>query len=286
MSICYYITSHGFGHATRSFAIIREFLKKGIHVTIRANLPDWLVENSFRDENLKYFSNLETLRVHHDSTSLSLEFNQTIQALNEYFSHYDRIIKNDVKFCKKNAFDLIISDIEPTAFEIAEKAGIDAIAITNFTWKDIIDAILPQNSEILQKFELAYNKALLLFRLPFHFEMPFFKDIVDVPLVYRKQTRSIDQIRSSLNVNQAENLVFMQFGGHISTHFKNLSNLLQDYRIQHPETIFLINRFSELPDLSLDTSVIKVIPTTDTETQDYIAASDLVIGKTGYSLVS
>jgi len=42
MKILYFISSFGFGHASRSIAVIRELLDLNIEVIIYENLPNWL----------------------------------------------------------------------------------------------------------------------------------------------------------------------------------------------------------------------------------------------------
>ena len=286
MNICCYISSHGFGHATRTFAILKELTKKDINIFIRANLPNWLIKNSFKDNNLKYINNFETLKVFHHSDKLTFEKIKTINYIKNYFLNYDERIKKEIQFCKENQIDLILSDIEPIAFEVAYECEIDSIAISNFTWFDIYREILINESKILERIKNAYKKASLLFRLPFHFEMSYFKEIIDVPLIFRKLTRSKREIKSILDLNSSDKLISIQFGGHNFSFLKVWNNKIQKFHKKNPNIYFLINRFSKGQILDSIRHIFKNIPAKDVETQDYISISDLIIGKTGYSLVS
>jgi len=284
LNVCCYISSHGFGHATRTFAVIRELLKKKYLITIRADLPNWLIDNTFNQNNVKYFNNFKTLKVFHHPNLLELEKTKTINYLQEYCASYNKIINNEIKFCRENKFDLIITDIEPSAFEIADSCGIPAIGISNFTWVDIFQEIIPSESKIIARFKRAYNKAELLFRLPFHFQMQYFNKVIDVPLIFRRLTRTKHQIKKLLNLDEKQ-LIFIQFGGHLSNFMENWKEKLLKAYISNPDIIFLINRFSEFNIPDKFSHFIRIIPPNDVETQDYIPLS-IVIGKTGYSLVS
>ncbi|MBD3227356.1 MAG: hypothetical protein GF329_04135, partial [Candidatus Lokiarchaeota archaeon] len=67
MKILCYISSHGFGHATRTFATLRELLRyEDTEIILRANLPRWLVTNSFQTERLTYEKGFETLTIFYD----------------------------------------------------------------------------------------------------------------------------------------------------------------------------------------------------------------------------
>ncbi len=286
MNLCYYITSHGFGHATRSFAVIKELLDRGVKVTIRADLPDWLVYNSLKHKNLTYHSNFKTLKAYHDSYSLKFQSEPTMHHLNQYCANYETLIRTEIKLCKSRDFDLIISDMEPVPFEVAERLGIPSMAITNFTWFEIFEPVLSKDSGILNRFKHAYEKATLLFRFPFHFKMEYFKNIKDIPLLFRKLTRSRKEIRSIKEFANIENIVLVQFGGTSFNPFDKWTERLSKFFKHHPETKFLLLYSSKMniPD-SLQSQVI-ITEAEDTETQDYLAASDLVIGKVGYSTVA
>lgn len=286
MNICCYISSHGFGHATRTFATLKELIKKDIDIIIRANVPDWLVKNTFDSPNISYKKGFETLKVFHYPDPLTFDRSNTLKFLNTYFSRYEKIIEKEVSLCNNNQIDLILSDIEPSAFEVANKCNIPSIGISNFTWFDIYKEILPPNNQLLLRFKRAYNMAECLLRLPFHFKMEYFDDKIDVPLVFRKLTRSENEIRSQLKLEPDDKIILIQFGGHNFNQIENWSINLENYLKNNPKTYFITNRFSNFyaPDL-LSAHIIK-IPPNDVETQDYLNISHLVVGKTGYSTVS
>jgi L-arabinokinase len=207
-----------------------------------------------------------------------------MQDLKEYFQRYNELVAHETKFCTKNAIDLIISDIEPVPFEAGAKCGIKTIAITNFTWHDIFQSILPAESRHLSILKRAYEKCTLLLRIPFHFDMPYFHECIDVPLVFKRATRTVEAIRTTLNLKTHDKLVFIQFGGHKSHHLKAWGQKLAQISRKNPNIVFLTTSFSEPP--SSESLPIKVISSKEVEIQDYVAACDLLVGKTGYSLVS
>jgi len=280
-----YISSHGFGHATRIFAVLNELLKHDIEIVIRANLPDWLINNSFKTNKVKYIPNFETIRIFHHPEKLTLNKSESIAFIQKYYSRYNKILENEIKFIKKSNCDLIISDIEPLAFKIADECGIHSIGISNFTWYDIYSEFMEKNDPILDRMKTDYTKATLLFRLPFHFKMDYFSEKIDVPLVFRKLTRTKNQIYKLLNINPDKNIVFIQFGGHQSNFIENWYEKINELCLNRQDIVFLTNRFLKLKENMNLPGLFKEIPKYDVETQDYIACS-IVVGKTGYSTVS
>ena len=130
---------------------------------------------------------------------------------------------------------------------------------------------------------MSRQKQVCVFRLPFYVDMPYFKETIDVPLVFRKITRSEQEIRSSLELIPSDKLILVQFGASAQNPIKNLAQRLYDYHIAHPEVKFLVTEHSKFDLPGSMGSMIRTIPATDAQSQDYLARSDLCIGKTGYS---
>ena len=192
-NILYYISGHGYGHATRSIEIINYLIAHthNVHVHIKTYAPQWL------------FHALDNSRTHfwylkHDvgaiqNNSFYADKKATLEAYADFINSKPEVLQSESEFIHENHIDLIISDISPIAFEIAEKSKLPSIAIGNFSWDWIYKEWLqefPQFKFVLDDIETSYKKADVLLRLPFYGDMSVFKEIVDVAVVGRKANQS------------------------------------------------------------------------------------------------
>jgi len=138
----------------------------------------------------------------------------------------------------------------------------------------------------LNQLKEIYSKATLLFRLPFHFKLSYFKKIIDVPLVFKKITRSKSNIKKILGIKDSDKLIFIQFGGHKFKYSEIWQKKLLDILSHISNLKILFNTFINIKEFKNFKKYIRKVPLNDVEIQDYINASNIIVGKTGYSLVS
>ena len=112
-SIGVFITSHGFGHATRTCAVLNEISKvQSFDFVIFSTLPQW-----FFSQNLN-FKNFELVRIKTDvglvqKTPFDHDLDQTFFELQEFLSFENSNFNNAFELSKEKKFDLIICDISP-----------------------------------------------------------------------------------------------------------------------------------------------------------------------------
>jgi hypothetical protein len=174
---------------------------------------------------------------------------------------------------------LIVSDITPQPFLVAEDLGIPGIGFSNFTWHYIFYNLLGK-TPATERLKEAYTAGDLAMALPFHEEMEFFKARKEVPLISRDITVRRDAMRATLGLKEDELLIYLGVGKSLTSWiFKGLKNLdLNGQRL-------LISSSVELPSRILKEKIVG-IPTTETESQNYLAMADMAVSKTGYSTVS
>jgi hypothetical protein len=139
-TICYYISDYGYGHATRSIAIIRELLKKcsDLRIIICNSFASDFISSSLKDSlyknrvTIRHVKNdigfiLKKNSINPDIEEFQKEYQQFIQEAEEYIS-------GEIKFLKNNEVDLVIGDIPPYPFKAAKKLRTLSIGISNFTW--------------------------------------------------------------------------------------------------------------------------------------------------------
>ncbi len=276
--ICFYTSDYGYGHAARDIALIRRIQKAGFaEVFVKTDtafdfmhksLPDCNVIRRQNDIGLVYKD--ESIKVDRDSTK---------RALAAWVGSWDDYIQAEKSFCNENRIDLIISDITPQPFLVAEDLGIPGIGFSNFTWHYIFYNLLGKIL-VTECLKDAYRAGDLAMVLPFHEEMGLFKARKNIPLVSRDITVRRDAIRATLGLKEDELLIYMGMGKSLTSGiFKGLKDLdLNSKRL-------LVSSSLELPSKIPHEKIVR-IPSIETESQNYLAMADLVVSKTGYSTVS
>ena len=157
-TIAFYISEYGFGHASRSVAIIRELLYRDASIKIiichsfalnflRESLPYEQVTIRAITTDIGYF--LKENSIDPDKKKLQNNFDAFIK-------DWTKRIEREMNFLKENNVELVISDISPLPFEAASKLGIPSVGISNFTWYSAYEYLLDYKR--LEPWKLAYEK--------------------------------------------------------------------------------------------------------------------------------
>lgn len=277
MNICFYISDYGYGHASRSIAVIRKLLSeyKDAKIYIKNSGAFDHIRHSLPQENIEVIKNKNDIGVIFRKNSISVDKEQTRRMLIDWISSWEEYIKIEKQFCESRRIDLILSDITPQAFIVANELGIPGIAISNFTWHYIFFNLFGNISAVEQMNE-AYKLSNLALVLPFNEDMDSFIKQKKVGLVSREITRGKYDLRRKLGISDSELLVYMGIGMSVDPSF--LCNL---NKLDIPNLKLLVQ-----PDVHLPFNNVVRIPENETETQNYINMCDLVVSKTGYSTAS
>ncbi|XP_078443195.1 L-arabinokinase-like isoform X2 [Wolffia australiana] len=257
----YYVTGHGFGHATRVVEVARHLIAAGHVVYIVTGAPDFVFTSEIQSPNL------HIRKVLLDSGSVQLDA-LTVDRLGSLEKYSQTavlprasILATEAEWLKSIKCDLVVSDVVPIACRAAYDAGINSVCVTNFSWdfiyaQYIMDAGRHHRSIVWQIAE-DYSHCEFLIRLPGYCPMPAFRDAIDVPLVVRQLHKSRQQVREDLGVGENTKLLIFNFGGQVCGSSEN----------------------QELPP-----NFIKLAK--DVYTPDLMAACDCMLGKIGYGNVS
>jgi uncharacterized protein (TIGR00661 family) len=277
-TIAYYISDYGYGHATRSTALIRELLnqQKEIKVIICHSFAMQFLKESLKDQRVEfreittdvgYFLKENSLMP--DPEILSKEYSFFVQ---------DWKVKQgrEKTFLKENQVDLVISDISPLPFQSACELGIPSLGISNFTWYTAYQGFL--STQELHIFYRAYKYMTYFFSLAASKEPEWTANRKEYGFFARTvDANEVRRISKELNPNGKKKIIFVGFGMKINTSF--LENLPL---WNSPDCVFII---SSNVDIKPRGNMYK-IPFNYLETQNYIASADLVITKAGWGTVS
>ena len=263
--IVYYITDHGLGHATRSVALIRELQKNNLEIIIRNSNARTFLKQSL--PGTKIISAITDVGPIIKNDGISIDVKKSKPILKKWIDKIEKNAELEFIYVQKINPNLIISDISSMPLLAANKLGISSIAISNFSWFDVLKFI-PNNQ--LNKLLEIYNLANYAIQLSYGTKMNNFKKKKKVGLISRTLTKSKQQIKKDLGINQSDRVVLMALGG---------TKQKIKCKIDKSTKILSMNSIVQDGDNVKDVS-------NWIEGQNLVAISDLVICKCGYGLIS
>ena len=277
MSILYVaITSHGFGHVTRTAALINQLLQVNPEILpiFVTTAPRWLIEKYVTGKFLYRPRSLDVGVIQADS--LAIDLDATVQHLEELRSQADTIIRSEVDFIHLNRVRLVFADIPPLAASIAHAAGVPCWMAGNFGWDFIYEEYGSAFEGYVDWYRELYGQCDRLFRLPFHPRMDAFPHIEDVGLTGGTPSGSAEQVRDQLQLDGDRPTVLLTFGG------MGIRNIPYDRLRAFPEWQFISldrNAPDDLANLTqLDGELWRPV--------DVMPACDRVVVKPGYGTFS
>lgn len=208
------ITAHGFGHATRTAAVVAHIQRRlpEVLVVLVTSAPHWLLESYLPGDFIYRPRSLDVGILQQDS--LVMDKPATLAKLKQIKAQQRSLITAEVNFIRQNQVKLILADIPPLAAEIAQVAGIPCWMASNFGWDFIYRDWGGEFIEIADWIGECFAKCDQLFRLPFHEPMPAFPKIVDVGLTGADPRYPVADLRTKFNLDQdPARTVLLTFGG-------------------------------------------------------------------------
>jgi L-arabinokinase len=266
MVLVFYISGHGFGHASRAVELIDALTARrpDLRVIFRTNAHPWPLERVRRPgiEVQPFETDTGVAQV----SSLTIDEMQTATRAADFYRTFEDRVASEARYLKECEARIVVADIPPLAFAAANAAGIPSVAVANFTW-DWIYAYYPEFESrapgVIGAISRAYHLGALALRLPIHGGFESMAVVEDIPLVARRSTRDPADTRRVLRIDSGALLVLASFGGF------GLS----------------------IPDDRLSSSGMTVLAPPDRlpdglKHEDIVAAADVVVSKPGYGIVS
>jgi hypothetical protein len=214
-TVIFYISGHGFGHASRSIEVVNALLARAddLRVIARTSAPAWLFDRTVRDLDAFSREEVSTDTGAIQIDSLHLDEAQTVARARAFMRTFDERVAQEATVLGAHAATLVVSDIPALGIAAAKHVGIPAIALGNFTW-DWIYAAYPDAQDVANEIGGAYAGADVALRLPMHGGFDTFEHIVDIPLVARRSARRPEETRHALGLPTDKRLVLLSFGGY------------------------------------------------------------------------
>ena len=267
MLIVFYVSGHGLGHASRSIELIDALTAQHpeIQIIVRTAAHGWAFDR-VRGPRVEVRP-METDPGIVQIDSLRLDEDETARRAAEFYGDFDRRVSAEAGWLKETGAALVISDIPPLAIAAAHRAGIPAVAVSNFTW-DWIYAFYPQFERmapgVIDTIARAYGHADLALRLPIHGGFgPMAAVTTDIPFIARRSSRDPADTRRLLGLDARGPIVLSSFGGYgVELPYDRVaaSGLTVLRPAQHPPAGLMY--------------------------EDLVALADVVVTKPGYGIVS
>lgn len=280
MKIAYYISNHGFGHATRSAALIQELNKINIFTFICTNRPKYLFDKISKKDSYYRKTKLDFGVFQKDLFSPDLE--KTKNSLFDLWQRKDEIIQQEVDFFQSHKIDLIIADIPPFAFDIGARLNVPVIAVSNFDWyyvyhnlfKKYMTTVAEKEklNTIIDEIKVMQHQAGYAIKLPFssNQSMEEYPEVIEMGVLAQKSVNERNELCKKYNLDEDKKIILLGFGG-------EGENPISEKDMKHFDEFNVFSRY-EIE------NCIKINPKTDY--QSLLASADIVVTKVGYSTLA
>jgi hypothetical protein len=270
LTIVFYVTGHGFGHASRSIELLNELAARrpDARLIVRTTTPEWLFRATAP-------AHVEVMRVETDVgvaqlDSLNVDERETVRRAVDFYATFDRRVEAEAAFLSGARATIVVGDIPPLAFAAAARAGVPSVAVGNFTWDWIYRAYdtFASNGDgarVIDVVRGAYTTATRALRLPLHGGFDAMPAVtIDIPFIARRSKRDPAETRQLLGIGSDRPFVLASFSA------ADLDLPYQQIAAAEHLTVLAPEREPPAP---------LTYP-------DLVAAADVVISKPGYGIVS
>ena len=272
--IAFYISNHGYGHASRNIPIIERLLEQDknlcIEIKTGSNLIDFMRQSLINNSSRIVYHPMSTdLGLILKPGSMEVDKEVLLKEVKIFISTWAVSIEQEREWLLQNKIDLVISDIVPWIFKSARIAAIKSVFISNFTWVEIYEELFKE--DVYEEYLHCYQEADLALVYPLAGEIKgYFKVTKEVGMSCRRfNDENVHRIKEKYHMP----IVFVSVGRSVKLEGTiDVGEL--PYQFIFTEGIKLIGRNTEL--LSIDTE----------NTQDYIKAADTIITKAGWGTVA
>lgn len=286
-AVFFYISGHGFGHASRQIEIINALgaARPDLAIVVRTSAPSWLFARTARVPIALMPAECDTGVVQIDS--LRLDEAATIARASAFYRTLPERAAAEARLLSQHDARLVVSDAPPLACAAAAVAGTASVVVSNFTWDWIYEAFgtaLDEAPDVLPAIRGAYRAAQRAWRLPMHGGFETFTAIDDVPFVARHASRDPQNVRALLGLPLDAPLVLSSFGGYgVSGLDVSTLDCLETYGV-------VITTRGDSVGTALPTGVFEVsepvLYDSGIRYEDLVRACDVVATKPGYGIIA
>lgn len=272
-NVAYFITHHGFGHATRAAAIMTAMATRrpDLHFHIFSKLPQPLFEQVLPNRFTIHETETDVGLV--QQNALEVDLTASLAALNSFYPLDAEKVHTLAKTVTGLKAKAVLCDIAPLGIAVAEAAGLPSVLIENFTFHWIYEDFLEAEPGFQAMIDMLRE---LCAKAGHHLQTKPVSDAAPNATTFEPVARPIRGDRASqrkaLGVDETRPLVMITMGG-----FGQALSFIEQLKARTDITFVLPGWQHQAPNL--------ICPSwaDNPYHPDLIAACDLVIGKLGYS---
>jgi hypothetical protein len=266
-----YVSGHGFGHATRTACVLAAVraLRPDLPMTVVTAAPAFLFDGlGATVRPLACDVGLV------QQGALVIDLDATEAACAAFAARRDALVEAEASWLRASGAALVLGDIPPVAFAAADAAGVASVGCANFSWDWIYAGVADGRAELFDaaaRAAEAYRTAGLLLELPFAGDLSAFPHRRRIPMVARRPRVAREEVRARLGLVGPRPVVLLSFGGLGLPGF--------DRRVLEP----LATRFRFVDASDVPPDRLRAL---DLSYPDVVGASDVVVTKPGYGIVT
>jgi isopentenyldiphosphate isomerase/UDP:flavonoid glycosyltransferase YjiC (YdhE family) len=284
VSIACFVSSHGFGHAARSSAVMAALQDRCpvFHFEIFTQTPEWFFAQSLKASFVCHPVTTDIGLV--QTSALQFDLHETLEALNCFLPFDDEGMDRLAERVKALNCQLIVCDISPLGIAVGKRAHIPTVLLENFTW----DWIYREYVSMDRRFDVVADY------LKEFFDAPDYRVQTDpvcdpkkssfrTPPIARMPVSTRQETRQRLGIFDDEKMVLITMGGVYEPLqcVRQLSDYHEGVRFvipgAAPHWIPLGKNFKNIVFLPRASGFYH---------PDLVRAADAVIGKAGYSTLA
>ncbi|MCL4507154.1 MAG: hypothetical protein M1140_14195, partial [Chloroflexi bacterium] len=147
-TIAYFITPHGFGHATRASAVMAALQRRDptVRFEVFTSVPRWLFEQSL-DLPFGYHEAAVDIGLAQQN-SLHEDIPETVRRLDAFVPFRPALVEALARQVSALGCTKVVCDIAPLGIAVAQAAGLPSVLVENFTWDWIYEGYAEQMPEL------------------------------------------------------------------------------------------------------------------------------------------
>lgn len=273
-TIAYFVTDSGFGHITRSNAIIKYILENSDYNLILVSNRD---QNNHAKIGLRKYekrvsfavADTDANSVFHEN-SLQVDVEATEEAVHAYIDEVQEHMYQAYDLLKGMEIVGVVTDLSILGIMLGKRLGVKVIGISNYTWYNRFKN-MGLSEDILAFYKKWYNQLDVLFRFKFSDDMTGIDcPIEDVGLV----CRDINEMNSADFKKRYWPAIYMSVG--------QVEKKQEKFKINFPAGTIVATGNIEIEGHA---HLVKLPPRVS-HTQDYINACAFALIKGGWSSVA
>jgi len=278
-AIAFFVTPHGYGHAARAAAVMAAVAQRlpAIRLDLFTTVPRWFFADSLTAPFHIHPVVTDVGLIQRDA--LTVDFEATVARLRELVPFTAAVVDPLARKLEAAGCRAVVCDISPLGLEVARTLGVPSVLVENFTWDWIYDR-LSDKHPALAPFAGLFGE--LIATADVHLQAtPVCRPQVGartVRPVCRRPRTDPATTRARLGVPASTPMVLVTMGGIPWTH-GDLAALERADRVRVvvPGAGDRLERRGSLTVLPHHSELFH---------PDLVAASDIVVGKLGYSTVA